>query len=123
MQADPAHVEACASLASLALEAGDRTEARFMLQRVLELASNGTLSRNDREEYMQFALEELAELDGPARSTPRRTELALVSGPDRSGSAGQPSSPQQPVRHAGKVGRNDPCPCGSGKKYKKCCGR
>jgi preprotein translocase subunit SecA len=26
-----------------------------------------------------------------------------------------------PVRNA-KVGRNDPCPCGSGKKYKKCCG-
>jgi preprotein translocase subunit SecA len=29
-----------------------------------------------------------------------------------------------PIRHEGpKVGRNDPCPCGSGKKYKKCCGR
>ena len=28
---------------------------------------------------------------------------------------------QQPV-HVDKVGRNDPCPCGSGKKYKKCCG-
>jgi len=27
------------------------------------------------------------------------------------------------VREAPKVGRNDPCPCGSGKKYKKCCGR
>lgn len=26
-----------------------------------------------------------------------------------------------PVRNEGKVGRNDPCPCGSGKKYKKCC--
>jgi len=26
-------------------------------------------------------------------------------------------------REAAKVGRNDPCPCGSGKKYKKCCGR
>jgi uncharacterized protein YecA (UPF0149 family) len=25
-------------------------------------------------------------------------------------------------RDAPKVGRNDPCPCGSGKKYKKCCG-
>ena len=24
--------------------------------------------------------------------------------------------------HSDKVGRNDPCPCGSGKKYKKCCG-
>ncbi len=29
----------------------------------------------------------------------------------------------QPVRKANKVGPNDPCPCGSGKKYKKCCGR
>jgi len=28
-----------------------------------------------------------------------------------------------PVRKKKKVGRNDPCPCGSGKKYKKCCGR
>ena len=27
------------------------------------------------------------------------------------------------VNKAPKVGRNDPCPCGSGKKYKKCCGR
>ncbi|MDR5683611.1 MAG: preprotein translocase subunit SecA [Armatimonadota bacterium] len=29
----------------------------------------------------------------------------------------------QPVTVGVKVGRNDPCPCGSGKKYKKCCGR
>jgi preprotein translocase subunit SecA len=41
-----------------------------------------------------------------------------------SGDAG----PKQPVRRAasgdgGHVGRNDPCPCGSGKKYKRCCGR
>ena len=27
------------------------------------------------------------------------------------------------VRKAKKIGRNDPCPCGSGKKYKKCCGK
>ncbi len=27
------------------------------------------------------------------------------------------------TRSAPKVGRNDPCPCGSGKKYKQCCGR
>lgn len=27
------------------------------------------------------------------------------------------------VRKPKKIGRNDPCPCGSGKKYKKCCGR
>jgi len=33
------------------------------------------------------------------------------------------SGPRKPaVRSSEKVGRNDPCPCGSGKKYKKCCG-
>jgi hypothetical protein len=30
---------------------------------------------------------------------------------------------QTPTVRADRVGRNDPCPCGSGKKYKKCCGR
>ena len=29
----------------------------------------------------------------------------------------------EPVRKGKKIGRNDPCPCGSGKKYKHCCGR
>jgi uncharacterized protein YecA (UPF0149 family) len=29
----------------------------------------------------------------------------------------------QPTRGSSTVGRNDPCPCGSGKKFKKCCGR
>lgn len=31
-------------------------------------------------------------------------------------------NPKSAPVHAVKVGRNDPCPCGSGKKYKKCCG-
>ncbi len=30
---------------------------------------------------------------------------------------------RQPIHNDNKVGRNDPCPCGSGKKYKKCCGK
>jgi preprotein translocase subunit SecA len=29
----------------------------------------------------------------------------------------------QPLPEVHKIGRNDPCPCGSGKKYKKCCGK
>ena len=36
---------------------------------------------------------------------------------------GRMVGPGQYTRPAPKVGRNDPCPCGSGKKYKKCCGR
>ncbi len=30
--------------------------------------------------------------------------------------------PPAPIKVENKTGRNDPCPCGSGKKYKKCCG-
>ncbi|MFC1644325.1 SEC-C metal-binding domain-containing protein, partial [Candidatus Omnitrophota bacterium] len=39
---------------------------------------------------------------------------------------GAPAGSKEEVtyrRDAPKVGRNDPCPCGSGKKYKKCCGK
>lgn len=32
------------------------------------------------------------------------------------------AKPVAPAKAADKPGRNDPCPCGSGKKYKKCCG-
>ncbi len=46
-----------------------------------------------------------------------------VSDEVRSMAGGQPSEPHTMTRAAPKVGRNDPCPCGSGKKYKKCCGK
>jgi preprotein translocase subunit SecA len=46
----------------------------------------------------------------------RELEQARMAG------AGDRQPVQQVVRGSAKVGRNDPCPCGSGKKYKKCCG-
>ena len=48
-----------------------------------------------------------------------RLDRAVTSGPE--GSETSRSKPQ--MRSAPKVGRNDPCPCGSGKKYKKCHGK
>jgi preprotein translocase subunit SecA len=40
------------------------------------------------------------------------------------GAAGEEPQPPQPIKRDGeKVGRNAPCTCGSGKKYKRCCGR
>ena len=47
-----------------------------------------------------------------------REQVAKVTGTNRDDSANAPV-----VRKSEKVGRNDPCPCGSGKKYKHCCGR
>jgi len=46
----------------------------------------------------------------------RELEQARMAG------SGDYQQVQQVVRSGDKIGRNDPCPCGSGKKYKKCCG-
>jgi preprotein translocase subunit SecA len=50
------------------------------------------------------------------RKKKKELEEAKMAG----GGDGQPV--QQRRSSGSKVGRNDPCPCGSGKKYKKCCG-
>ena len=50
------------------------------------------------------------------RKKKRELESARMAG------TGERQPVQQVVRGGDKVGRNDPCPCGSGKKYKKCHG-
>jgi preprotein translocase subunit SecA len=50
------------------------------------------------------------------RKKRRELEQARMAG------SGDMQPVQQVVRGSAKIGRNDPCPCGSGKKYKKCCG-
>ena len=49
---------------------------------------------------------------------PKEQELVFSGGGDAAPAKKKPTKREQK-----KVGRNDPCPCGSGKKYKKCCGR
>lgn len=51
----------------------------------------------------------------------KRTEVAKPT--SESGGTDEPQKKQPVKREATKVGRNDPCPCGSGLKYKKCCGK
>lgn len=53
------------------------------------------------------------------KETIKRKSVAKVTGTNKDSG----ESKQQTVVKGEKVGRNDPCPCGSGKKYKKCCGR
>ena len=53
-----------------------------------------------------------------AESTQPKDRLA-----DAQFSGGEGEVERTPRRTGEKVGRNDPCPCGSGKKYKRCCGR
>ena len=54
---------------------------------------------------------------------PQRERVAKPTEMSGSGpSDGSDARRREPVRKDKKPGRNDPCPCGSGKKYKKCCG-
>ena len=59
-----------------------------------------------------------AEGSAPAQRQAARLNARLNARPQAS-----QGPAQQPVKVAKKIGRNDPCPCGSGKKYKNCCGR
>ena len=55
-----------------------------------------------------------------------RTQKDQIGGGAQPNSGAQPNAPQhrpEPLKAAPKIGRNDPCPCGSGKKYKNCHGR
>ena len=62
-----------------------------------------------------------AKLKGSGASSPRAKQPV---GQSVYGSSAKPEARKEPVRKTAeeKVGRNDPCPCGSGKKYKKCHG-
>ena len=68
---------------------------------------------------MQFSHEETSALGAPAE--------APTPGPGPRGpNGGPPPAAERPetfVRSERKVGRNEPCPCGSGKKYKQCHGK
>lgn len=86
-----------------------------------------------RHEYVQQAeqaqdVDEVGEeaLEGLMSRRPQRMSMSHESAQGFAGQAAPPApaaARPQPLQHQGpKVGRNDPCPCGSGKKYKKCHG-
>ena len=70
-----------------------------------------------------------ARAEEEAERRARAAERVRTSQPTPSPSEPQPTPYTQPptiepfVRSQSKVGRNDPCPCGSGRKYKQCCGK
>ena len=56
-------------------------------------------------------------------AVPKPTEMKREQVAKPINTGGDGSLAKQPVRAKKEPGRNDPCPCGSGKKYKHCCGR
>jgi preprotein translocase subunit SecA len=72
------------------------------------MLQNANMSHSEINAYLQ-AQEIMAQGGNPAHPAP----------PDEMGDMPK----QKPIKAEIKVGRNDLCPCGSGKKYKKCCGK
>ena len=88
-------------------------------QEVVRILSHLQIKRQDEAELIEQKRREEAERQQLAFQHAQASAL-----PEAEQESGQPAeAPQQPmVRDAPKVGRNDPCPCGSGKKYKQCHG-
>ncbi|MGD1095160.1 MAG: SEC-C metal-binding domain-containing protein [Bryobacteraceae bacterium] len=85
-----------------------RGRVRGMLRKIDSLATIDV----DELDLVQFALDERLRLSG--------LEPVFSSKQEEEDEAPPPVAPAAPAQ---KPGRNDPCPCGSGKKYKKCCGQ
>jgi len=109
LELDPLAVEAWVSLGEIERKAGNLREARDFYSKALTIFDRGnfyrlTVPREDFRERLEINLDELSE--------------QLVDE-----TIGEPFQEDwiEPLAKAVKVGRNDPCPCGSGRKYKKCC--
>ena len=88
-------------------------------QEVVRILSHLQIKRQDEAELIEQKRREEAERQQLAFQHAQASALPEAE----QKSAQQAEAPQQPmVRDTPKVGRNDPCPCGSGKKYKQCCG-
>ncbi|GGC82210.1 preprotein translocase subunit SecA [Marinobacter halophilus] len=78
-------------------------------------------SREEMEEIERRRKEELEQEMARAKLRHDQTSATQVQGDD--GESQSQATPDTFVRQERKVGRNEPCPCGSGKKYKQCCGK
>ena len=74
-------------------------------------------------DYEMSGGDELESFEPSIYKNRQQEQMAMNAGPAGQTAGGPPQKPEEPyVRSGEKVGRNDPCPCGSGKKYKKCHG-
>jgi len=112
LELEPRAVEAYATLGQIAEERGDFAEAHALYAKCEALGRDARFYQvRDRGEFrraIQEALDNAAASLAvhPPEPVPAQARLEALSRGDRGET---------------KVGRNDPCPCGSGKKYKKCC--
>ncbi len=108
----------------------DGEKVRELMQRILPARMEG---REAFAALMPDLVEEFLTFTAAECGLASTFEWVHAVGASREGYAAALRDPARPrhggtarfvpdVRPSAKLGRNDPCPCGSGKKYKKCCG-
>jgi len=136
---DPENPHVWHNLAELAADRGDYAGAIRLWQWVLEVASRSKLPARERRLFLEVARDNIKALRkghaGPATLeyfitvSPHTAQNKSAALPLRSARPSQAKPPKvtppaaQPSGPIPRVGRNQPCPCGSGKKYKHCHGR
>jgi preprotein translocase subunit SecA len=92
-------------------------------QKDRQLAERGAANKSEEENVEQDAAEQAAQRRGQRGQRGGR-QVARGAGAGAGADDAAAAEKAEPVRRERpKVGRNDPCPCGSGKKYKKCHGK
>jgi tetratricopeptide (TPR) repeat protein len=121
LELDGDNLDAWESMAQLAGQRGDIPQAAYCWRRVLGLALTAPLSSGDRQETVDRARMSIEYL---SRGEIPEFGPQMMGGPQPAKrSPAKPPAQRPAPGNATKVARNDPCPCGSGKKYKHCHGR
>ncbi|MDN5295902.1 MAG: preprotein translocase subunit SecA [Bacteroidota bacterium] len=87
---------------------------------VVSILMRGQIPVQNPENVRQAAPEQKTDY---SKYRTRKDEMGAMSGSKANGTPQPQEKKLEPVRVEKKVGRNDPCPCGSGKKYKNCHGK
>ena len=92
-----------------------------LLSRV-QIRNDSEIEEAERQRRLQ-ASRSMSYSHADAADSPRDGLRDNGASPQRRRARGQPARVETFVRSERKIGRNEPCPCGSGKKYKRCCGQ
>jgi len=91
---------------------------------VTRILSHVQVRRPEEVEALERQRREALEREKASAASRHDAPSMAAGDQDDAPSAPAPGADGRPMRREGpKVGRNDPCPCGSGKKYKQCCGK
>lgn len=115
-RAQAAAIAALKAKQALSSAGGDEADTAPVPEITLETIKIGE-NKNSVSEDMEITEEDIKKAAGKFIE---REQVAKPTSTNMDSTAG---SVNKTVRGVKKIGRNDPCPCGSGKKYKKCCGR